>query len=774
MTGTSHWSRVLGAGIVLATTPLGTLVAQSVTPGRFEVPGYDWSPRAAWRVRAAAVSRQRATLIRDGNVRALNANRPLLAAARAATGAAPTAVTGSFFVPVVAIAYADVPTPFSAAEYQQVLFSTAPHPLGRPQSLKTYYEQVSGNRISISGLVFDPVRVDSNAAFYQQNCNGINLPGRPACPDNGQRFGRLLITALDSVSNRSGGDTTWSRFDNDGPDGLPNSGDDDGAVDFITFLQPTRDGACSGPGIWAHRYVLSAWNGGSPFVTKTPRRNAAGQPIAGQFIVVENYTIQSQVGGITACDTPSPGQPASPEQIMSIGIVSHETGHAFGIPDLYDTGGSTEGIGEWGIMGSGGYTKAFSPATFDAWSLNELGWATVDTLTSGRIVTTGPRQLSDTIFLARTKRLGDLLLIENRQAVKGDTAFFDPSLPSTGVGGGPCRSRCKKLPGLLLWEIDLGRIASGRASNQVNVGTVQGVALIQADGSNDLRRSGGNRGDQGDAYPGLLNNTALTRSSQPAAVDNLGQYSGFIIDQIEQLAAGVMRFRFTRRDPSVVSASFAPVAVIVNGDRLGRFEDVLLPGTSFTISADSVQEVFGGRSRGRFLGWNRGGPRTQTIVSGATPDTLIAGYAVDHRVLTIKTGTGAGQISASVAGDLGTGIYVAEGTPVTLTATPTAGAVFTGWRGDTATANLNLTLPMGRSYDLEVGFLTEVPVAIADATTEILGGSRLDQNQKTFLDQIGNRNGLYDLGDYLALLKRNGQTASPEVLRAVAARQGGN
>ncbi|MCC7134564.1 MAG: hypothetical protein IT352_18040, partial [Gemmatimonadales bacterium] len=37
-----------------------------------------------------------------------------------------------------------------------------------------------------------------------------------------------------------------------------------------------------------------------------------------------------------------------------------------------------------------------------------------------------------------------------------------------------------------------------------------------------------------------------------------------------------------------------------------------------------------------------------------------------------------------------------------------------------------------------------------------------------YLDQLGNRNGLYDLGDYLALLKRSGQAVPPAVLQAIA------
>jgi M6 family metalloprotease-like protein len=761
--------RLAVAVALVGTAPVGGVLAQAAQPGRFEIPGLDWGPRSAWRVRAALVSARRSELLRSGNLRALNASQPFFAATSAAAAATATAVTGAFFVPVVALAYSDVAAPFTTAEYGAVLFSTPPHPEARPYSLKTYYEEVSGHRITMDGRVFDVVRVDSTAGYYQQNCNGISVPGRTSCPDGGRRMGLMLLSALDSISNRAGGDTVWSQFDNDGPDGVPNSGDDDGDVDFITFLQPVKDGACQpSSGIWAHRWVMSAWNNGSKYVTKTPRRNSSGQPIPGQFIRVENYTIQSQVGGTTACDAPAPGAPAAPSQIMSIGIVSHETGHAFGLPDLYDVGGPTQGAGEWSMMASGIYTKPTSPATYDAWSLNELGWITIDSLGSGRTVTTGPRQLTDTVFLARTKSNTEYVLVENRQSVRTDTANFDPAQPITDLSGGPCRSRCRKLPGLLLWHIDLTQIAAGRPSNRINTGPIHGVALVQADGSNDLRRSGGNRGDRGDSYPGLSDNTGYTLASSPAARTNGGSYTGFIIDNIEQRPAAAMRFRFLRRDPSVVEPSFAPINLVVNGDRLGRFEEVMPPGTQLVISADEVQEVFSGRSRGRFRSWSNGGPRSQTVISGPIPDTLVADYAVEHRAAATTGGSGTGMVAANVAGNPLAGIFLPQGTPVTLTAVPAAGSVFGGWRGDTAASTASITLPMGRPYDLEASFVAEVAVAVTDATAEVLGTPRLSTEQKIFLDQLGNRNGLFDLGDYLALLRRNGQAAPAAVIRAAA------
>ena len=65
------------------------------------------------------------------------------------------------------------------------------------------------------------------------------------------------------------------------------------------------------------------WNGGSSYVTRTPY---TGHP--GEFLKVDDYIMQSALGGNTACDVLSP---------MPIGTVAHETGHTFGFPDLYDT-----------------------------------------------------------------------------------------------------------------------------------------------------------------------------------------------------------------------------------------------------------------------------------------------------------------------------------------------------------------------------------------------------------------------------------------------------
>ncbi len=111
--------------------------------------------------------------------------------------------------------------------------------------------------------------------------------------------------------------------------------------------------------IWSHRWVVGGWPefSNQPWVTNDARTG-------GGNIVVWDYTIQPALGSDNGCGT----------GINEIGVFCHEFGHAFGLPDLYDTNGGTQGIGHWGLMGSGNWNKPTNPAHFEAWSKAELGW----------------------------------------------------------------------------------------------------------------------------------------------------------------------------------------------------------------------------------------------------------------------------------------------------------------------------------------------------------------------------------------------------------------
>jgi M6 family metalloprotease-like protein len=694
--------------------------------GQFEVSGLDFRRDGGWRTRVAAVRSTRHRLLRARAFGSLNLTT--------AAGTAGTKVAGRVMIPVVPIAFRNVAPPYPRSEYEGLLFS--PVPVGRPYSLKTFYEQLSNGNITVAGRVLACVTADSNDTYYEDGCNGVGVLA-PCPPRAVSRFGELLLRTLDVVSQGPTGTSLWNDFDNDGPDGIPNSGDDDGYVDFVTFLQPERDGACAGsPNIWAHRFVVRAWNGGSPYVTRTPW---ARHP--GQFLKVDDYIIQSAVGGSSACDASS---------VMPIGTIAHETGHVFGLPDLYDTGLNsadvTQGIGEWGLMGSGNYARPYSPSRFEAWSLFELGWVAVDTLSSGREVRLGPVASSDTVLYLPVPGTDEFYLLENRQAQESDSAQMNPAFGSR-----------QKAPGLLVWHIDQGQVDQHgfMTDNRVNAGPVHGVALVQADGLDDLgRRASSNRGDTGDSYPGSTGNTSLCRTTSPAASDNQGGFAWFCLESIRLVHPGSrLAFRYVAYR-SVFTSGRRDALIAVNGSLVSRLDQFFSPGTVIQLASDSVQADPSGRSRFEFLAWSDGGSRVHSVTARETPDTVIAQMAAEHRLRMSVQGAPESSVSFSLAGDVANGVFVAEGSSVTLRATPHPESVFAGWTGDTVAVTDTLTLQMLRPFDLTANFLLVREVALAEAANVLFGNALLAPEQVSYLDVVGNRNGVYDLGDFLAAVVR--------------------
>lgn len=743
---TQRFAAAATAAVLIGLLPsTGQSQQRRAQVGRFEVEGMDFSPDGAWRKRTREIRLQRRNLMQSGALRALNA-----------TGPSATRITGTYNVPVVLISYSNIAAAFPTASYQDVLFN--PTPAVRPYSVKTYYEQVSRGSITMNGTVFDAVVTANVDTYYEDGCDGIGIDpngftkacAHPNPNGTSARFGELLNEALTLVDN---GTVNWGQFDNDGPDAVPNSGDDDGFVDFLSFVQPEVDGACQTTNIWAHRFVIAGVFG-TNYTTQTAW---AGHP--GFFIKVRDYTIQSGQGGNGAC---------TGGQIMPIGTIAHETGHAFGLPDLYDTGpNQTEGIGEWGIMGSGNYARPYSPAMYDAWSLVELGWVNVAPLTTTSVITLNPVQTSDTVLLVTIGSTDEYLLLENRDSLLSDTAQMNSAFASR-----------KKNPGLLIWHIDQSVVTLGQPSNSVNAGSIQGVALEQADGLNELRSFQGDRGDAGDSYPGSTGNTRYSFTTTPSAKDNQGVFDGFAIDSITRNASGLpgvaspIVFRFTKRPQSLFNTSRNGAVIKVNNVTVTSFNDVVAPGAQIALDVVTPQTITSGRTQLSWLNWSDGGASAHTVTSSAVqPDTVTANFTANHKVNLVSAPSG-GTVTSDIAGspNLVTGHFGQEGLPITLTATPDPSGTFIRWQGDTLTTNTVVVLPMNRPYSLTAIFSGSVVIVTQDAVNALLGASCavnpcLDQSELTFMDQSGNNDGVYNLGDFLAYADRSGLNASSPAMQ---------
>ena len=182
-----------------------------------------------------------------------------------------------------------------------------------------------------------------------------------------------------------------------------------------------------------------------------------------------------------------------------IGVCAHELGHLlFGFPDLYDTDNTSEGIGNWCLMGGGSWNGGGDiPAHPSAWCKANQGWVSVTNVTAGGSVT-----LPDVKTSRNVQRLwkdggsgSEYFLIENRQRTG-----YDARLPGDG---------------LLVWHVDENQ-PGNTDENHYKVG------LLQADGKRDLELKR-NRGDAGDAFPGSSSKTSVTSSTTPNTKSFTGQ-----------------------------------------------------------------------------------------------------------------------------------------------------------------------------------------------------------------------------------------------------------
>jgi M6 family metalloprotease-like protein len=250
------------------------------------------------------------------------------------------AVTGTIAVPTFCVKFSNTGAdPYPVSTLQTKLYDG---PFS-PRTLTEYYSEISYGDLNVTGTVYGWTTLPESDTYYAGpgTCNG-------RC--GAANVNELVVTTV--AANDAAID--FGQYDNDGPDGIPNSGDDDGYVDFVSIVHAKAGGECIGHSgsIWSHRSSLD-----SGYVTNDPR---AG----GGSIIVDDYVIQPAYtcGGVNT---------------ENIGVFCHEYGHAFGLPDLYDTNGGSAGVGVWCLMGYGGQYTASSPSHMGAWSKAQLGWVDV-------------------------------------------------------------------------------------------------------------------------------------------------------------------------------------------------------------------------------------------------------------------------------------------------------------------------------------------------------------------------------------------------------------
>jgi M6 family metalloprotease-like protein len=381
-----------------------------------------------------------------------------------------------------------------------------------PGSLSHYFLEMSRGQFALSGGVL---------------ATWLTAPGQEAAyvppAGNYASFVADILTELD-------GRLDLGEYDNDGPDGLPNSGDDDGYVDFlfVTTLSAPLD-----------------------FIAES----ATG--IAGLGLVQDYVSADGARGGGTVrvrADSHSQGAGGVLQRghtyEVAVGSMAHEFAHFLGLVDLYSLrhlldpsiapSEDSAGIGYWGLMGHGsrGWNERGGPNPMSAWSLRRLGWL-------GR----NNSQLEvvsadmDTAFLADVNAGGKVYQLPIRQLP--DRGHEEYLLVECRMRGNSYYERNLPAEGVLIWHVHEDRRNNDyeRAKRVdlvcadglfADAGHGRGRDAAPFDGGDNLdfwahdatyaRSYGGNLGDATDLFDGVRHTDywLLTNPAGPAGVSVTG------------------------------------------------------------------------------------------------------------------------------------------------------------------------------------------------------------------------------------------------------------
>jgi M6 family metalloprotease-like protein len=381
-------------------------------------------------------------------------------------------IRGTTRVLVIPARFADgAPEPIPAAAIQAQLFGG---PGGGP--VTESFRLASAGSFNLEGEVTPWVTTSVKLA-------ALSAPG--------SAISDYIVDALRSIDPI----VDFGLFDNDGPDGIPNSGDDDGVVDGgVIVLNSERNRYCDGgTGLGPHPHAVTPWGiSGARFRTEDPAHN-------GGVIEIGAYTTMAATG----CT----------DETVAAHVIAHELGHLlFRLPDLYHPLAlSSEPwtvrrwlVGCWELMSAGAWgcgpgTPNFSDSrfsTFGAWTRSEIGWVSplVVPVTLDASYDLHPLGRGGTV-LRLPIRSDEYLLLEYREGGPGDER-----IPGNGV---------------LIQHIAESRPlypASGAYR----------VSLIEADDDGSLFRTeleGGNRGTLSDAFGGARTSFRSGEHSRAVSVD---------------------------------------------------------------------------------------------------------------------------------------------------------------------------------------------------------------------------------------------------------------
>ena len=346
---------------------------------------------------------------------------------------------------------------YSAPDFQQKLFD-GPNPTG---TITDFYKEISYNQMDFKGNCLGWYQVPGTLESYVGTNSGLGTQGGP-------QFVLDLVKAADADINFA---KYIQYYD---AQGNPRIG-------MIAAIHTGAGAEAGANNIWSHKWSFGVVNGNQPYTTNDI------DTVSGKYVLID---------GTYACEPELSGSNNSGGKLIEIGVFCHEFGHVFGLPDLYDTDNSSEGLGQWCLMASGSWggngNTPQTPTHMSAWCKQKMGWVVpivIDSLNKNLSIKNAEH--NPVIFKMWKLNQTNLeyFLVENRQKIGFDTLLLNS--------------------GLLIYHVD-DAIHNNQNENHY------WVDVEQADGNRDLNK-GTNRGDAGDPFPGSSNNTRFDLFSTPSS-----------------------------------------------------------------------------------------------------------------------------------------------------------------------------------------------------------------------------------------------------------------